>query len=55
MSVARSVGQIFKPAPQIDAALANRSRRFAVRCFDPAVIISSFGFAFHLQNMDPPD
>jgi hypothetical protein len=50
ISVALSGGQIFEPAPQIDAALANRSRRFAVRCFDPAVIISSFGFAFHLQK-----
>jgi hypothetical protein len=38
ISVARSGGQIFEPAPQIDAALANRSRRFAAGLFDFAFI-----------------
>jgi hypothetical protein len=38
-SVARSGGQIFEPGPHINAALANRSPRFAARLFDLAFII----------------
>jgi hypothetical protein len=34
-----------KPGPHIDAALANRSPRFAARWFDVAFIINAFGFA----------
>jgi hypothetical protein len=44
-SVARCGGQIFEPEPQIAAALANRSPRFAARRPDPAFIVNSFGFA----------
>jgi hypothetical protein len=44
-SVARSDGQIFEPDPHIDAALARRSLRFAVRWFDLAFIVNAFGFA----------
>jgi hypothetical protein len=41
--VARSGGQIFELGPHINAALANRSARFAARCFDLAFIITAFG------------
>jgi hypothetical protein len=41
-SVARSGGQIFEPRPQINAALANRSARFAVRWFDIAFMMNAF-------------
>jgi hypothetical protein len=44
-SVARCGEQIFEPGPQIDAALANRSLRFAARWPDAAVIVNSYGFA----------
>jgi hypothetical protein len=44
-SVARSGGQIFEPGPHINAALANRSARFAARWFDLAFIINAFDFA----------
>jgi hypothetical protein len=54
-SVARSGGQIFEPEPHIDAALANRALRFAARWPDPVLIIGSFSFAVHPQNVGRQD
>ena len=48
-SVARSGRQIFEPGPHINAALANRSARFAARWFDLAFIINAFGFAVYVS------
>jgi hypothetical protein len=50
-SVTRCGGQIFEPGPQIDAALANRSLRFAARWPDAAVIVNSCGFG--IRRLSP--
>jgi hypothetical protein len=45
ISIVSTGGQIFEPGPHINAALANRSARFAARWFDLAFIINAFDFA----------
>jgi hypothetical protein len=53
-SVARSGGQTFESGPHINAALANRLRRFAARWFVIAFMIYAFGFATSDASRDKP-
>jgi hypothetical protein len=49
-SLARSGGQIFEPGRHTEAALANRSPRFAVRWLDLGFIIMALASPFDVSS-----